>query len=108
MAANSDTALQNQMIYSVFWLMPIHPIGKINRKGTLGSPYAIQDYRAVNPEFGDLEDFKALADEIHKRGMRLMVDVVYNHTSPDSVLWKEHAEYFYRNPEGNPGNHVGR
>ena len=78
MAANSDTALQNQMIYSVFvrnhtnegtfralipdldrirslgtdiiWLMPIHPIGKINRKGTLGSPYAIQDYRAVNPE----------------------------------------------------------
>ena len=90
MAANSDTALQNQMIYSVFvrnhtnegtfralipdldrirslgtdiiWLMPIHPIGKINRKGTLGSPYAIQDYRAVNPEYGTLEDLRALVD----------------------------------------------
>lgn len=135
MAANSDTALQNQMIYSVFvrnhtnegtfralipdldrirslgtdiiWLMPIHPIGKINRKGTLGSPYAIQDYRAVNPEYGTLEDLRALVDAIHDKGMRCMIDVVYNHTSPDSVLWNEHPEFFYKKPDGRPGNHVG-
>lgn len=90
----------------VIWLMPIHPIGKQNRKGTKGSPYAIEDYLAVNPEYGTLDDLKKLVDEIHKRGMKCIIDVVYNHTSPDSVLVKEHPEWFYRNEEGNFGNRV--
>lgn len=135
MALNTDPALQKQVIYSVFvrnhtkegtfralipdldrikalgtdiiWLLPIHPIGEVNRKGSLGSPYANKDYRAVNPEYGTIEDFKALVDAIHDRGMRCMIDVVYNHTSPDSVLWNEHPEFFYRKPDGKPGNHVG-
>ena len=120
MAKNTDLSLQNQVIYSVFlrnhthegsfralisdlerirslgvdiiWLMPIHPIGEVHRKGNLGSPYAIRDYRAVNPEYGTLDDFKALVDAIHSRGMRCIIDVVYNHTSPDSVLWQEHPD----------------
>lgn len=135
MAVNTDPRLQNQIIYSVFvrnhtpegtfravipdlpriralgtdvvWLMPIHPIGVKNRKGALGSPYANMDYRAVNPEYGSLEDFQALVDAIHAQGMKVMIDVVYNHTSPDSVLWREHPEFFYRRPDGTPGNHVG-
>jgi len=89
------------------WLMPIHPIGEASRKGTLGSPYANMDYRSVNPEYGTMDDFKALVDAIHENGMRCMIDVVYNHTSPDSVLWREHPEFFYKRPDGTPGNHVG-
>ena len=135
MAFDTDRSLQNQLIYSVFvrnhtkegtfralipdldrirslgtdiiWLMPIHPIGEMNRKGTLGSPYANRDYRSINPEYGTPDDFRALADAVHARGMRIMIDVVYNHTSPDSVLWNEHPEFFYKKPDGRPGNHVG-
>jgi len=135
MAHDTDKALQKQLIYSVFvrnhtkegtframipdldrikalgtdiiWVLPIHPIGELHRKGSLGSPYANLDYRAVNPEYGALEDFKALVDAIHEKGMRCMIDVVYNHTSPDSVLWNEHPEYFYKKPDGKPGNRVG-
>ena len=135
MAHDTKPELQKQLIYSVFvrnhtkegtfralipdldrikalgtdiiWLLPIHPIGELNRKGTLGSPYANKDYRAVNPEYGTLEDLKELVDAVHEKGMRLMIDVVYNHTSPDSVLWNEHPEYFYKKPDGKPGNHVG-
>ncbi len=91
----------------VVWLMPIHPIGKLKRKGTLGSPYAISDYRAVNPEFGTLEDFKELVDEIHAHGMKCIIDVVYNHTSPDSVLSMLHPSWFYHKDDGSFGNRVG-
>ena len=50
------------------WLLPIHPIGQKERKGALGSPYAIADYRAVNPEYGTMEDFRHLADTVHRNG----------------------------------------
>ena len=91
----------------IVWLMPIHPVGVAARKGTLGSPYAIRDYRAVNPEFGTLADFHALVDAIHAQGMKCIIDVVYNHTSPDSVLAGEHPEWFYRKPDGTFGNRIG-
>ena len=135
MADNTQKKLRNQMMYQVFvrnfsaegtfkkveeqlerikalgtdviWLMPIHPIGKDKRKGSLGSPYAISDYRAVNPEFGTLDDFKSLVNSIHKRGMKCIIDVVYNHTSPDSVLSREHPEWFYHKNDGSFGNRVG-
>lgn len=89
------------------WLLPIHPIGKAKRKGTLGSPYAIADYRAVNPEYGTMDDFRAFADTVHSLGMKLMIDVVYNHTSPDSWLAQHHPEWFYHKPDGSFGNRVG-
>ncbi|MCM1148562.1 MAG: alpha-amylase family glycosyl hydrolase [Butyricicoccus sp.] len=91
----------------IIWLMPIHPVGVTARKGSLGSPYAISDYRAVNPEFGTLEDFQRLVDSIHELGMRCIIDVVYNHTSPDSWLAQNHPEWFYRKVDGSMGNHVG-
>lgn len=70
----------------ILWLMPIHPIGQENRKGSMGCPYANRDYRTVNPEYGTLEDFLHLVDAIHDNGMKCIIDVVYNHTSPDSTL----------------------
>ena len=90
----------------IIWFMPIHPCGQVNMKGSVGSPYAIQDYREVNPEYGTKDDFIRLVEEIHSRGMQCMIDVVYNHTSPDSYLVKHHPEYFYKTPEGRFGNKV--
>ena len=91
----------------ILWLMPIHPIGQENRKGSMGCPYANRDYRTVNPEYGTLEDFLHLVDAIHDNGMKCIIDVVYNHTSPDSTLVHRHPEYFYRRPDGKRGNKVG-
>ena len=135
MAKNTTKTYRNQIMYSVFvrnhtpegtfegvrrdlkrikalgtdivWLLPIHPIGEKCRKGTLGSPYAIRDYRAVNPEYGTLEDFQRLVDDIHALDMKCIIDVVYNHTSPDSWLAEHHPEWFYHKPDGSFGNRVG-
>jgi len=135
MAKNTQNALRDQVIYSVYvrnhtqegtfravipdldrikalgtdivWFLPIHPIGVKGKKGTLGCPYANRDYRSVNPEYGTMEDFKALVDAIHEKGMKCIIDVVYNHTSPDSTLTKEYPEFFYHKPDGSMGNHVG-
>lgn len=85
---------------NIIWLMPIHPIGEEKRKGTLGSPYAIRDYRAINPEYGSLVDFLRLIENIHDRGMKCIIDVVYNHTSPDSIMANTHPEWFYHNEQG--------
>ena len=98
MAHNTNINLQKDVIYSIYvrnhtkegtfnsiipdldrikalgtdiiWFMPIHPIGVKNKKGSLGCPYANKDYRTVNPEYGTLDDFKNLVNEIHKRGMK--------------------------------------
>ena len=135
MAVDTEKSLRNQVLYSIYvrnyskegtfaavqadldriralgtdiiWLLPIHPTGEKNRKGSLGSPYAIRDYRAVNPEFGTLDDFKHLVDAIHARGMKCIIDVVYNHTSPDSWLAQNHPEWFYHKADGSLGNRFG-
>ena len=91
----------------IIWFMPIHPIGVKGKKGSLGCPYANRDYRSVNPEYGTMEDFQALVDAIHDRGMKCIIDVVYNHTSPDATLVTEHPEFYYRKPDGSMGNRVG-
>lgn len=96
-------ALGTDMVY----LLPIHPIGVLNRKGSVGSPYSIQNYRLINLDLGTMEDFKALIDEVHERKMKLIIDVVYNHTSKDSFLLKNHPEWFYRNKKGELANRVG-
>lgn len=134
MARYTDLLLRNQIIYSVFvrnysekgdfksleadldrikgigvdiiWLMPIYPIGSSHRKGSMGSPYAISDYRAINPELGTLEDFTDLLEKIHQLGMKCIIDIVYNHTSADSVLAKTHPEYFYKTKAGVQGSKV--
>lgn len=85
----------------VLWLMPIQPIGELNRKGTLGSYYSIKDYRAVNPEFGTLEDFKTLVTKIHGLGMYVIIDWVANHSAWDNPLTIEHPEWFTKDSTGN-------
>ncbi|MBU0534148.1 MAG: alpha-amylase [Candidatus Omnitrophica bacterium] len=90
----------------IIWFMPIHPIGKVNRKGNLGCPYSISDYAKVNPEYGTENEFKKLIEEIHNHDMKVMIDVVYNHTSYDSIYRDNHPEFFYKTLEGNFGNKV--
>ena len=106
-AVEEDLPRIRDLGVDAIWLLPIHPIGTEKRKGSLGSPYAIGDYRAVNPEFGTMDDFVHLCGRAHALGLKVLIDVVYHHTSPDSVLVKSHPEYFYRKPDGSFGNHVG-
>jgi len=84
---------------SILWLMPIHPAGKEKSKGTLGSPYAVKDYYAINPDYGTAEDFKRLITEAHKRGMKVIIDIVINHTAWDSVLM-QHPEFYKHDADG--------
>ncbi|CAF3014968.1 unnamed protein product [Rotaria sp. Silwood2] len=86
----------------IIWLLPIHPIGISNRKGSLGSPYSIKDFRAIKPEYGRMDDFHRLVSEIHRLGMRLMIDIVYPHTSHDCSWVKEHPEWYMRDEKDNP------
>ena len=84
----------------ILWLMPVYPIGEQNRKGTLGSPYSIKDFRSVNPDLGTMQDLKELVKQAHDRGMKVILDWVANHTSWDSTLSVEHPEWFSKNTEG--------
>lgn len=84
----------------IVWLMPIHPISEKNRKGTLGSYYAVKDYKAVNPEFGTMEDLKELVRTAHTLGMKVIIDEVCNHTGCDNAWVTEHPEYYARNEKG--------
>jgi glycosidase len=87
---------------NVVWLMPIHPIGELNRKGSLGSPYAVRDFRAVNPAYGTAEDFRALVQAVHARRMKLILDWVPDHTSPDHAWVREQPDFYVRNERGEP------
>jgi glycosidase len=84
---------------TVVWLMPIHPIGLEKRKGTYGSPYSVRDYDSVNPDYGTGEDLKRLVAEAHARGLRVILDVVANHTAWDSVLMAR-PELYVRDAQG--------
>jgi glycosidase len=85
---------------NVIWLMPIYPVGVLNRKDPLGSPYSVSDYRAINPGFGTAADFRALVRAVHARGMKLILDWVPNHTSWDHVWVREHPDFYVRNEQG--------
>lgn len=84
----------------IIWLMPIHPIGVLNRKGTFGSPYAAVDYYAVNPDMGTRADFRELVRAVHARGMKLILDWVPNHTAPDAVWTTAHPTFHVRDSAG--------
>lgn len=84
----------------IIWLMPIHPIGEVNRKGTLGSPYSIKDYFAVNPEFGTMDDLKAFVDAAHAQDMKVILDWVANHTAWDNPLTESHPQWYERDLDG--------
>jgi glycosidase len=85
---------------SVLWLMPVNPLGKLKSKGSFGSPYAVRDYDAVNPDYGTRDDLKQLVAQAHRRGIKVILDVVLNHTAWDSVLLQKHPEYFTHDASG--------
>ena len=84
---------------TILWLMPIHPIGREKKKGTIGSPYAVRDYYAINSDYGTADDLKRLVREAHARGLKVIIDIVANHTSWDSVLMK-HPEFYKHDAQG--------
>ena len=84
----------------ILWLMPVNPIGVLNRKGTLGSYYSVRDYLAVNPEYGTRDDFKSLVAQAHALGMYVIIDWVANHTAWDNPLTIEHPDWYSRDAAG--------
>ncbi len=84
------------------WLMPIHPIGMCGRKGILGSPYAISDYRSIHPDLGTLQDLKRLVRTAHGYGMKVIMDFVANHSAIDCRLQKVHPEWYKCDSLGRP------
>lgn len=99
-AAQTQLPRLASMGVDIIWLMPVHPIGEVNRKGTLGSPYAVRDYRAVNPELGTEAEFRAFVDEAHRLGLKVILDWVANHSAFDNPLTVSHPEWYTRTPEG--------
>jgi alpha-amylase len=91
----------------IIWVMPIYPISTTNSKGPLGSYYAISDYTKVNPEFGNLEDVKALVNTAHENGMYVILDWVANHTGWDHVWLKDHPDYYTKNEAGEITHTIG-
>ncbi len=85
---------------TILWLMPVQQIGEKNRKGTLGSPYAVKDYYSVEPALGTLEDLRHFVDAAHDAGMYVILDWVANHTAWDSNLVTEHPEWYDRDWKG--------
>ena len=84
---------------TILWLMPIHVTGEEKKKGTIGSPYAVRDYYSINPDYGTKDDLKRLVGETHRRGMKIIIDIVANHTAWDSVMMKT-PEFYRRDASG--------
>lgn len=84
---------------TVLWLMPVHPIAEAKKKGSIGSPYAVRDYYGVNPAFGTKADLKKLVTESHARGLKVIIDIVANHTGWDNVMMKT-PSYYRRDSTG--------
>lgn len=84
----------------ILWFMPITPISKTDRKGTLGSYYAVQNYTAINPEFGTLDDWKALVKKAHGMGFKVITDWVANHTGADNGWLTRHPDFFTKDKNG--------
>lgn len=90
----------SKMGINVLWFMPINPISHKLRQGSRGSYYACSDYKAINPEYGNLEDFKAIVKYAHEHGLKVIIDWVANHTGADHVWIDEHPEYYKKNDQG--------
>lgn len=99
-AATEELPRIAELGVDIIWVMPIQPIGKLNRKGSLGSYYAISDYTAFNPEFGTRDNFETFVDRAHQLGMRVILDWVANHTSPDHS-WTKNEGWHMRDSLGN-------
>jgi len=85
---------------TILWLMPIHPLGELKAKGSIGSPYAVRDYDAIDPAYGTPDDLKRLVAAAHQRGMKVFIDIVANHTAWDSVLIGKHPDWYTHDKSG--------
>lgn len=116
-AFTKDIPQLKQLGVKIIWLMPINPISKVKRKATdgsftsdikdekernkyLGSYYSVSDYKAINPEFGNKDDFKNLVETAHNNGIYVIVDWVPNHTGWDHPWINEHPEWYTQNEKG--------
>jgi cyclomaltodextrinase / maltogenic alpha-amylase / neopullulanase len=99
-AVTADLPRIKNLGADVIWLMPIHPIGEKNRKGTLGSYYAVKDYYGINPEFGTKEDFRRFMEAARAQGLRVILDWVANHTAWDNPLTETHPDFYVRDHRG--------
>lgn len=99
-AVQDDLHRLKELGVGILWLMPIHPIGEVNRKGSLGSYYAVKDYFDVNPEFGTKEDFRNLVNAAHAMGFHVILDWVANHTAWDNPIATTNPEFFEKNENG--------
>lgn len=95
----NDLDRLNELGVTVLWLMPIHPVGELKKKGTIGSPYAVRDFYAINERYGTKADLQRLISEAHKRRMKVIIDIVANHTAWDSVMMKNPA-FYTKNEKG--------
>jgi cyclomaltodextrinase / maltogenic alpha-amylase / neopullulanase len=84
---------------NILWIMPIHPIGQANRNGSAGSPYAVRDYYAIDPALGTEDDLRRLVSEAHRHRMKVILDMVANHTAWDSVMLA-HPEFYQHDAQG--------
>ena len=84
----------------VLWLMPVHPLGRLKAKGGIGSPYAVRDFYALNPDYGTAADFQQLVAAAHQRGVKVIIDIVANHTAWDSVMMTNKL-FYKRDAAGN-------
>ena len=97
-----------KMGVDILWIMPIFPIGETGRKGSLGSYYAVKDYRAVNKEFGTMDDLKHFVKEAHAQGFKVILDWVANHSAPDNDLINTHPEWYTHDSLGHIGARLER
>ena len=117
-AFTKDIPQLKELGVKIIWLMPVYPISLKNRKATpdksiedidepnkeekyLGSYYAIADYTAINPNFGNLQDFEELVETAHDNDMYVILDWVANHTGWDHHWMEEHPEYYTKDEDGN-------
>ena len=91
-----------KMGVQTLWFMPINPISKIDRKGSLGSYYAVSDYTAINPEFGTMADWKSLVKQAHDMGFKVLIDWVPNHTGADHYWLSKHPDFYIKDITGKP------
>lgn len=105
-AAQTDLKRIKEMGFDIIYLMPIHPISKLQRKGTYGSPYAISDYYEVNEDYGTKEDLKAFLEQAHRLELKVIMDVVFNHAGADHRWIKEHPDFFLLDEKGQPTRKV--
>jgi glycosidase len=91
-----------EMGVEILWFMPITPISLVDRKGKLGSYYAVKEYKEINPEFGTLADWKALVSKAHQMGFKVITDWVPNHTGGDNGWLTRHPDFFTKDSTGKP------